>query len=438
MNLSSIVNVNITRASAAVLQAGFGVGLIMGSSGKITGEKVREYADYPAVLEDFDPADPEAIAAQKYFGQEVSPEKVKIAQRDADQKKKVTVSVATLQNSTAYTHTINGLAVTFTSDSNATALEIAAGLVAAINGSAQAANVTAVDVLDGTYTVEADIAGVDFTSVLTANLSQVVTTANRNGQTELAAIIAEDPDWYALLNTSHVKADILSLASFVEATQRIYIASSSDSDIFTNASSDVMTALAAAAYDRTALLAKKQGVADYPEAAWAGRQLPQAPGSSTWAFKTLAGVTVDSLSDSEAANASNKGANTYVKVGINNITLGKNNGGVMASGEYIDVIIGIDYLTARIGETVYGRIINSEKIPFTNAGILVITEAVSSVLNAAIPDILADTPAPVVTAPLASQVSANDKANRTLTGVKFKAYLSGAIHKVVINGSVAL
>lgn len=434
MSLSSIVNVTVSRQTSAPAQAGFGTGLILGSSGRITGDKVRTFSSIEAVEALFQSGDPELVAAGKYFGQEVKPTTLKIAQRDADVAQVNTVTVGTLQNNTLYRITINGVNFDFTSDADATTAEIEAGLTAAVNGGSEP--VTAVD---GTGVVlTADVAGDPFTITVSANLTNTATTANKNIQTELAAVVLEDNDWYCLISCSRVKKDITRAAEFIEARPKIYIAASTDSDIFTDATTDVVTALVAAAYDRTALIAKKGGVTDFPDAAWAGRQLPQDPGSSTWAFKTLAGVTVDSLNDSEIANAEGKGANLYLTVGGLNLTVGKNNGGIMASGEFIDVMIGVDYITARIAENVFAKLVNLEKVPFTDGGVLVIVEAVEFVLKGAIPDILSDSPAPAVTAPLVAAVSANDKAIRKLPDVEFTATLSGAIHKTEIQGVVTL
>ena len=47
-------------------------------------------------------------------------------------------------------------------------------------------------------------------------------------------------------------------------------------------------------------------------------------------------------------------------------------------------------------------------------------------------------PAPTVDAPLASAVSANDKAQRLLPDVTFTAVLAGAIHEVQVRGTVTV
>jgi len=52
--------------------------------------------------------------------------------------------------------------------------------------------------------------------------------------------------------------------------------------------------------------------------------------------------------------------------------------------------------------------------------------------------ILAADPAPTVSVPRAADVSMIDKAARLLPDVKFEATLAGAIHKVIVNGTVSV
>ena len=115
----------------------------------------------------------------------------------------------------------------------------------------------------------------------------------------------------------------------------------------------------------------------------------------------------------------------------------------MASGEFIDVIRGRDWLTARLRERIFGLLINARKVPFTNAGIDQVTSEVSAQLTEGIgagylsPDNLEGQDVPfVVTAPTAQEVSKADKIARLLPNVAFEATLAGAIHAVQINGSI--
>lgn len=87
-----------------------------------------------------------------------------------------TIEVTTVTNAGVYTVTINGNAITYTADGDATALEIAAGLKAAFDlETAMSGLATCVDNLDGTVTVTLDssfISGdVRLSFVVTSNLT---------------------------------------------------------------------------------------------------------------------------------------------------------------------------------------------------------------------------------------------------------------------------
>lgn len=258
----------------------------------------------------------------------------------------------------------------------------------------------------------------------------------------LDAIRDINDDWYCLLLDSAVKADIEAAAAYIEPLVKIHIAMSSDAAIFDSTSTtDVAYALKAAGYDRTALIAKKTGVTDYPHAAWAGEMLPRLPGEATWAYKTLRGVTFDVLTPNEKAAAlrndsgTGKNANVYTRVAGVSITQDGN----MVSGEYIDVMRGVDFIRARIQERVYFRLVNSPKIPYTNAGVNVIVNEIKAVLATAInQNILRDDPAPVAFGPDVADVDPIDRGNRFLPDVTFQGELAGAIHRTEIRGVVSV
>lgn len=258
----------------------------------------------------------------------------------------------------------------------------------------------------------------------------------------LNKVLAYDSDWYALsADTSAADADILALAAIIETQKKIFVAQSTDNTIFSNSTSDIAYLLKTAGYDRTALICKKDPVTDHPDAAWVGGMLPRDPGSATWKFKQLAGVAVDSITEAEKAFAlrneagTGKNANTYTTVGGVGIT----EEGSMASGEFIDVIQGVDYITARIKERVYFQMVNLPKIPYTNAGVAIIVNEINAVLQNAIGiGILRADPAPTISVPDVQDIDPIDRGNRFLPDVKFQAQLAGAIHKTKIMGVVTV
>jgi hypothetical protein len=84
-------------------------------------------------------------------------------------------------------------------------------------------------------------------------------------------------------------------------------------------------------------------------------------------------------------------------------------------------------------------LVNSPKVPYTNAGITAIEGEIRRSLTEGVTnDFIATEPAFTVTTPNVSDVSQADKANRVLRNVTFQATLSGAIHVVEINGVVSI
>ena len=88
---------------------------------------------------------------------------------DLDGAIKGTTEVTAVLNNTDYDVIINGITFTYTSDGDATAEEIAAGLVGQITAGSEP--VTATDNLDGTFTVESDDYEVGFIMSLDAGLT---------------------------------------------------------------------------------------------------------------------------------------------------------------------------------------------------------------------------------------------------------------------------
>lgn len=535
MAISEIVDVQISIEDTAVSQAGFGVGLIIGTSNKITG-KTQEFASAEAAAEVFSTGDPELTMINQYFGQELKPERVIVGDRDTDVQEEQKIIITTLADTTLYSVAISVDGVSYgtasyTSDGSATREEIVDGLIADI--ATLGAPVTTTDNGDD-FDIESDVAGDPLTLTLSANLSSQTVTENVNISTELAEIQESNDEWYCLLSASHTDKDIKRAAAFIQARRKIYITASSNSDIIspekavytldfdadfvtgntidldidgiavaqttfssdqattiaalaaniqlhvkvatatvtdtrqvtitaeefdvlltienivvasgasqangaatlvTDPTSDLGSELAALNYDRTALMYSATANTQYPEAAWAGLLLPEDPGSITWFAKTLAGVTADSLTSSQKSKALGNNVNTYTVVG--GVSLTQN--GTMASGRFIDIRRGVDWLQARMEENIFSRIVNSKKIPYTNAGIALIEDVMRFVLNDAVGNgVLRADPPPTITVPLVENISTNDRANRLLPDMNFTAELAGAVHKVEVRGTVSV
>lgn len=432
MNPDSIVTVNITVQDAAVSQAGFGTPMIMTHESPFGPELVRSYANTTAMVSDGFVATGAAVAAAtKVFAQNPKVTAVKIGRRSSTPTEQTRiVTVASVQDDVNYTITINGVAFTIDSGTSATNLTIAAALVASINGGTEP--VTATDNLDGTIDLVADVAGTAF------GLSHTMTLLTQDDQTtdagvaaDYAAIKAEDNDFYGVLLASASTLEIVALAAAVEADRKILGVSTSDSDVLSDTAGNVAETLASAGYNRTFVLWNLDNF-DFAAAAWVGKMFPKNPGSATWAFKSLAGVTVDALSDTQLGNLEANSANHYTATKGLNMALH----GTMASGRYIDVTRGIDWLTARMQERVIQTLANSDKVAFTAAGIATLESVVRAQLDEAVGNgVITDDY--TVSPPAIEDVSATDKANRFLGDLDFTAVLAGAIHTVTINGTVS-
>lgn len=425
--LTDIIQINITRETAAVAQTNFNIPLFIAAH-TVWPERAREYTSIEAVEADFTPGSNVAVAAARLFGQQIRPQRIVIGRRQIPS---ATVAVTTVADSTSYTMTLNGQDFVFTSGVAATAEDIAAGLkttyeITPLTG------ISVADNLDGTLTVTATV---DWSISVATGLTLTTALPTEGWTDTLNAVQGVNDTWYALTTEDHSEAAILALAAAIEARKKIYGYSTSAADVLTSGDTDIMSQLKALGYQRTFGMWSSTADTEFPECAWIGYQLQERPGSNTWAYKTLTGVTVSNLSDTESANVQTKNGSTYERVGGLNVTVGAK----MAGGEWIDVMVFVDWLEARLRERIWFRLANSKKIPYTQAGATILETEVRAQLREGVRvGGLADAPAPVVNVPDVTSLAPNIRAQRIFDGIEFEARLAGAIHFVTIQGRVTV
>lgn len=428
-SLNQVVDIVISRESKGITRQGFGTMMILGLHTRFA-ERIRFYSSLEEVDADFQTSDAEYLAAARAFAQRRKPSRVAIGRRTVAVAQVITFTPTVLDN-TLYTVTINGTLHSYTSDSDATASEIVAALIAAINGGAQSSKVTA----SGTTTliVTADNAGEPFTYESTVNLVSVVTTANNGIQEDILAVMAANSsDWYGMILTSRLKYEILLAAATIETLDKIYMTCNEDADVLLAPVTDVAGELNARAYDRTSFLYSSDQES-YPDSGWMGGQLTFDPGSNTWAFKESVGSLPDNLSTTSKTNLTAKKANWYDTIAGRNVFLN----GTVASGEFIDIIVGTDWLKARIQEDIFERLANLPKIPMTNAGLGIIENIIRARLNEGKRvGLLNPDSEPIITIPEVNSIPLQDRQARIASGIEFEDQLAGAVHKVVIRGRV--
>ena len=181
---------------------------------------------------------------------------------------------------------------------------------------------------------------------------------------------------------------------------------------------------------------------DYAHVAWFATCLQYTAGSETWAYKQLTQITPSAISATEAEELEELGLNYYIACAGRNITLN----GKMIGGEWIDTVRFRDWLQNDMQKRIYNLFVTNPKVPFTNAGIGLIENQITASLktgteNGGIAPTEYDADGNEVrgfsvSVPNAVNVSASEKAARTLSNCKFSARLAGAIHATEIKGNL--
>jgi len=213
-----------------------------------------------------------------------------------------------------------------------------------------------------------------------------------------------------------------------------------DSDAATYASDTNNTGTACLAefaklssYDRVAVIYHATNT-EYAAAAWVGKELPYDPGLRTWAFKHLTGVSADVLTSSQEALVRGKNANVYTTTASYAHTY---EGRCAKASTFIDDVRGLDWLDTTIKTDLFNLLATSGKVPMTDAGIQTVGGTLkASLALAEARSVLAS--GWTVSVPLASEVPDADKALRKLTGITWTGTLAGAVHSIVINGTVSV
>lgn len=440
MGIENIVTVNITRETKTVSRQGFGIPMIFGTS-KAFPERIRFYSRLSAVADDFDTEDPEYKAAQAMFSQSPSPTQIGISRRATGDTTVLTVVQA---DNFTYKYSLEGQEVTVVSTTGQTAADLAALIKVELDNLLLPFTVT--DNANGTLDIDPTTPGTQYSvQIGSLNLSHAFTTT-QSITADLDDILQENKTWYSFMMISRVQAEAEAGMAWAEANMRLFAAASADANIVDQSLALDLTSIAYTArnnaYDRTIVIYHSVAATQYADAAWIAMMAPFVPGSYTTKFKSLAGISVDNLTSTQEGNALAKNANVYVEVGGQNITCD----GKVGSGEYIDIIVFVDWLDVNLTADIFALLVNAPKIAFTDPGIAGVEAAIvarlqEGVANGGIaPDDGQDPPGLpyTVTVPRAADVSQADKAARCLTGVEFSAILAGAIHKVNVEGTVTV
>lgn len=327
----------------------------------------------------------------------------------------------TIEGATSYSVVINGQEASGTKTS-----DLKTGITAAIGDS----DVT-VTTTDSAITI-ADPKAKGF--ILGDVEGFTVTETAESATDALEAAVASGNDFFGIaIGAKDKTALVPSCEKFAEENKRLFFISDNkkDSTIFSKAKE------AGLSYTST-----WYGHSDYLDIAAMAKGFSYGIGSCNFANMTLSVVETDALTESEYNALTKNNVNTYET--IHNVNLTQN--GVVASGEYIDIIRDSCSLYDELMTNLLGVLVNN-KIPYTDDGIMTITEAIAKTLDKYVDNgFISKTETNgdgttnksyTIQAPRASSIPQNEKATRKLKGVKFQARIAGAVNHISMVGTIS-
>lgn len=257
-------------------------------------------------------------------------------------------------------------------------------------------------------------------------------------QTDLAACLAEDDDFYGVVLADAQSLDqILDAAAWCQENGKLLIAHSADSACADGTSiTDVMYRVKDAGYVQAAVFYHRNGLGYFPAARWMGRMLPTTPGTEAWGERTLTGLSVDPLTASELAAIKAKNGNCYVRIGGISMTFGGKRGGVAGSGRFLDLVRYVQALNARMKEAGIIPIVAGDGLPFDDDGLTALGAQFRAQLEG-------DKQARIIrsftlTIPKAADIPAQDRADRIATGLAYDLTYAGKVQGAHIRGRIGV
>lgn len=439
-NIDRIVSVQIALNTAGISKEGFSTLLIVGESTNALA-RVSSYTSSVQMIDDgYTETDPLYLMATDFFSQIPHPNVLKVGRRQVDE---VAITVKNvLAEGGVYSLTVTSADATNTYTYEVQNGDGSAEILGGLETAMASDPVVTATYADDTLTLTNITAGTAFVVKADKNLTITNGASSETIAETMSACVGYDSDFYGIALESRTDADILAMAQWAESNEKLFGTCVSGADVLDGSdNTDIASQLMLNNYYRTFCF-YHENTEDYPEVAVMSRCFTAVPGSETWALKRLAGVQVDALTETQFIVLKNKNVNTFER--FRNLSLTQT--GKVSAGEWIDVIRFRDWLAEEIKVNVLNVLVNNEKVPYTDAGIAIIEGAIRQSLrqgqvNGGIAPVEYDENGDknlgyTVTVPLASNISANQKASRILTDVYFTARLAGAIHVVEIRGQL--
>lgn len=222
------------------------------------------------------------------------------------------------------------------------------------------------------------------------------------------------------------------VATAIEATKdKMYFTHFANSAALTTASSKIKN------FDRTVCIVYSSEDVAYPEAAVVGATAGLAAGSFTYKNIVLKGITALEFTDTELKNIHDTGGITIVEKAGDVVT----SEGIVASGEYGDIIDSKDYIVQNIAYKTQKVFNVNKKVAYTDSGIALLEAATLESLvdgynNGMIADKEDGTPDYAVSFARRNQTTETDRVTRHYPYGNFSFALAGAVHECTVNGEI--
>jgi hypothetical protein len=439
-SLNDIANISIELRTASISKSSFGIPLIVSPTPAFS-ERVRKYTSYSsAVADNLDAKTLAALSA--VFSQSPQPAIAYVGRRDIE-----TINLNlknTVSGGKSYSISVSGKDYSYTAKASDTAADVMQGIADALQADSDIKNIfSAVTVTDGTLLltpVSGTVSNITDSDDISAGF-----TGKSNLAADLEKIKTDDNTWYGWSLTETDDDLVLAGAAWTETQQKLFFARAGDTF-----QADTTATLKQKQYLRTVLIADRYAEDQYIDAAVMGRFFTKDPGATVFALKNLPSMKVSKYSDTEKANLIKNNVNTYEQYSADTYLFGVGTtlqaSGRVVSGEFIDVVRDRDWLIDDIQKSIASILIRNNKIPYTNAGIALLANALRARLQNAqtqgviAPDSLNTNNETVqgftISYPNAADVDADIKATRILY-LSFTALLAGAIQLVKINGTLS-
>jgi len=247
----------------------------------------------------------------------------------------------------------------------------------------------------------------------------------------LNQVYEDNDDWYGLLLASRIQVDIEEAAGWTPAT-KLFITQPVEPDWAG------LGAYNLAGYNNTGIFPSIEEQAI--DAAIMARMFATDPGSATWKWKTLNGVTSSGYTNTEISSMlSPDEGEAFMNPVIYEKGIYYTAEGKTGDGSFLDITRAIDWMEARITENLFQLFINTDKVPYTGDGIAQVVARLEEILRFAVDrDVIAvdseGVPLYTLDIPSRTDIPTNTRANRILPDVDFEATVAGAVHSVSVAG----